>query len=224
MKSENTEILTESRDKFFDFVKLCNGNYRLVTPSIYLYKKIIEKHKHYGSMNKLLDDDEFIELIYMTLIAWNMNQRGAKMVQFKDFKNSILKNKEPLEELYKYKIYTLDEEHLNEVLEKTKKVFLSLRVMKTKSQIVGISKTMHFLLPDLIMPIDRRYTMNFFYGNNAYRNERNKEFQQLKEIFIKFYEISKKLKLSDRDVDNFNWNTSVPKLIDNAIIGIKNSE
>ncbi len=223
MKADKLHLILESRESFFNLVKKCNGVYRLISPSLYLYKKIIEKHRLDNDFNKLLSDDEFLELIYITLIAWNMDQRGAKLTSFDEFKKSMLDNRSCLNELYDYRLCSLSENDLDIVLNKIEKLFYELRVMKSKSKIVGISKTLHFLLPNLIMPIDRKYTMNFFYGHNAYNQDISKEFKTFKKVFIKFYEITKQLKLSDKDVDGFNWNTSIPKLIDNAIIGLTNS-
>ena len=40
------------------------------------------------------------------------------------------------------------------------------------------------------------------------------------DIFVKANRISKTLGLTGRDVTGEGWNTSVPKLIDNAIIGL----
>lgn len=92
--------------------------------------------------------------------------------------------------------------------------------MGTKRRIVGISKTLHFLLPNLVMPMDGRYTVNFFYGNNNNPEDvRLADCNVFKDIFIKTYDITKGLCLTQNDVDGNEWNTSVPKLIDNAIIG-----
>jgi hypothetical protein len=222
MKADKLNLILESRQSFFDLVKRCNGNYRIISPSFYLYKKIIDKHRFLKNLNALIKDDEFVELIYITLIAWDMNRRSAKLVPFEEFKESVLKNQPILNELYDYRLDFLSINDLDVILDKIEVLFSSLRVMKSKSKIVGVSKTLHFLLPNLIMPIDRKFTLNSLYGNNAYSQDVKKEFKTFKEVFIKFCEISKRLKLSDRDVNNFNWNVSIPKLIDNALIGINN--
>jgi hypothetical protein len=39
------------------------------------------------------------------------------------------------------------------------------------------------------------------------------------DIFTKTLQIIRKLELTGNDVDGEKWNTSIPKLIDNAIIG-----
>jgi hypothetical protein len=224
MKKDKLNLIFESRECFFDYVKKCNGDYRLVSPSLYLYKKIIEKHRKYNELDKLLDDDEFLELIYITLDAWNMNQRGAKLTSFEEFRKSVLNTRSPLKKLYPYKLNLLPQNNLDTVVSRIEEIFYALKVMKSKSKIVGISKALHFLLPNLIMPIDRKYTLNTFYGNNKYSQDIFREFKTFREVFTEFYQISKKLKLSEKDIDNFNWNTSIPKLIDNALIGSTNSK
>jgi len=94
-----------------------------------------------------------------------------------------------------------------------------MEIMKYRRRIVGVSKAMHFLLPDLVMPIDSTYTMPYFYGANKYNEKAEKEFQTFFDIFTKTHRIARNLKLTGNDVDGEKWKTSVPKLIGNAIIG-----
>ena len=60
-----------------------NRVYRPLSPAIYLYNKLITYHG--DKFNR-----DFIELVYVTLDAWNMNSRGAKLLEFGKFENSIL--------------------------------------------------------------------------------------------------------------------------------------
>lgn len=84
---------------------------------------------------------------------------------------------------------------------------------------MGVSKALHFLLPDLVMPIDSANTMPAFYGYNRYSDSAEKEFKTYSDIFVKLYTIAKRLKLTELDVNGWRWSCSVPKLIDNAIFG-----
>lgn len=222
MKQLNIDRLTASRKIFFDYVGRCNKNFRSLTPSIYLYQKIFEKHQsaEHG-LERLISDCNFLELIYVTLVSWNMNMRGAKMVDFKIFASSIQKHKKELIDLENIRLELLTEKEADELLVSIKSLFVSLRVMKSKSKIVGVSKTLHFLLPKLFPPIDRKYTMSFFYNHQNYFNDKNKDFESFSILMREFHQISQKMKLSQEDVDLCGWNTSVPKLIDNAIIGFE---
>ena len=76
--------------------------YRHLSPAIYLYNKIISYNG-----NKFSKD--FIELLYVTLDAWNMNSRAAKLSEFDDFKKSILDNKNLFKKLENLNIRNIEE-------------------------------------------------------------------------------------------------------------------
>ena len=214
------DLLTKSRGWFFDYVLIYNKKYRPDSDSFKFYKKIIEKHKQLKNYNLLFDDENFFDLLYETLKSWNLNQRAAKLTSPENLRNSILSLKNQITELSQFTLINLSPNNLEKILAKIRIIFNKVEVMNSKRRIVGVSKTLHFSLPDLIMPIDSKYTMEFFYGYNKYEaNEPEKEFNTFKEIFRNFYKIAKKLNLSEKDVDNIGWNTSIPKIIDNAIIG-----
>ncbi|MEJ5226821.1 hypothetical protein [Thermodesulfovibrio sp.] len=154
-----------NKREFFECLKICNENYRSGHDLVY-YRRIIEFHrKSENGLYGLLQKEEFYHLIMKTLEKWNMNQRGARLTTIDKFKDSIEKNAENLIKLSKLKLSQLNQSLLNEIKPKLKEIFSNLNVMETKSKIVGVSKTLHFLLPDLVMPIDRKFTLNFFQIN-----------------------------------------------------------
>ncbi len=164
------------------------------------------------SLGELFDDetDRFVELIYATLVAWDMNSRGAKMKYFDQFKASILANKERFKQLSSTRLETLSTATVGEVKMRLEQIYNNMHLMETSGRLVSNSKVMHFILPDLVMPMDRQNTLNFFFGNT---NESNTYFRR---IFSQSYEIAKKIDLTPF-LDE-QWNLSVPKVIDNAII------
>ena len=90
MKQANIDKILGSREDFFKYADICSINFRSLTPSIYLYQKIFEKQKMVNyQVEKLISDREFLELVYVTLVSWNMNMRGAKMVDINMFVESI---------------------------------------------------------------------------------------------------------------------------------------
>jgi len=90
------------------------------------------------------------------------------------------------------------------------KLYDNLSLMETKGKLVSNSKMMHYLLPDLVIPMDRQNTLNFFFGNT---NESKEKFLDIIECT---YYITQEINLS-KFLDD-EWNQSVPKIIDNAII------
>jgi hypothetical protein len=113
----------------------------------------------------------------------------------------------------------LSEKDIQKVQQQLKVLFCGLKIMATKRRIVGVSKALHFLLPDLALPIDSSNTMLAFYGYNRYEVGEIKESKTYSDIFEKSYKIAKQLNLTESDVNDCGWSCSVPKLIDNAIIG-----
>jgi hypothetical protein len=217
------DIATFSRRHFFFFVNKCNEVYRS-GHDLSLYRELIDMHRKRGSLEVILEDEEFLRKLHETLIKWNMNQKGARLASFIDLTKSIKFWRDYLVKLYEYKLFEDIDNDIAKINEMLEKVFCNLIVMESKRRIVGVSKALHFLLPDLIMPIDGKYTLPAFYGYNKFSNTPKKEFITFRQIFREFLEITDRLQLNQSDVDGEKWNTSVPKLIDNAIIGLMKSE
>ena len=189
------------------------SNYRPLDPGWYLYKKVCSEK----DINKKFEDN-FIELVYVTLSAWNMNSRGAKLSDFQKFKNSIRINKNLILNLSRYKLNNISEKDFDVTIKTCELLFESLNLVATdKPRLVTFSKTLHFLLPDLIVPIDRTYTLKFFYNNTNFIKDLPNQFKKFSEIFTECSKFAFKAKLESR-IDT-NWNQNIPKVIDNLIIG-----
>ena len=183
--------------------------YRPYDPGQYLYRLVTEVS------NETKFCDKFIELTYTTLIAWNMNQRGAKLSDFPTFKDSLLEHRQVIESLGGLRIETLTDikglaDKIEFLLEKLK------LVAKDKPKLVTFSKTLHYFLPNLLMPIDRAYTITFFYNSTSVPFEDSKQFKMYCDIFKQFQELAATYNFGDH-ID-MNWNRSIPKIIDNIII------
>ena len=87
IKNQLTTVFLTSENKKLipSWIEYTTNYYRPYDPGQFLYKQLIDYPKETGF------SDHFIELIYATLISWNMNQRGAKLSDFEIFKNSLLK-------------------------------------------------------------------------------------------------------------------------------------
>jgi len=188
-----------------------NEEYRPYDPGLYLYNLM----SNYSFEKKF--SDEFIELVYTTLTAWNMNQRGAKLAKFDLFKQSILDNKDTIQSLEKYRIEELDS--ITDAIEKPiRALFKKLDLVETQSKLVTFSKTLHFFLPNLLMPIDRAYTLRFFYKNYSEANA-DEQIQIYLDILDQFRQFAKKHRDNKAFKErNKRWDKNLPKMIDNIII------
>ena len=109
-----------------------------------------------------------------------------------------------------------------------KEIFCGVKVMASGTSLVGNSKVMHHMLPNVIPPIDREYTLSFLRGNTTIRNDLEAEWLIMKEIISQFFIpvasdatfYSKAEHWMKRNED-YPWDTSVLKVVDNLVIGLK---
>ena len=227
----NYENINNLIDNFSEYIKLFEINNPFSGPSEYFYiHKIIRvtKNKDYGAVFT----HEFIEWIYATLASWGMHRmgpenKGAKMNDFDSFKECIMQNKNKIIQLNNLEISKLN---VKNSMDDIKDLYISFwPLMKSNSKLVATSKVMHFLIPSLIPPMDREYTMKFFKKNlptikssEDYKNI-NKEFEIFSSVLSEFSYISKQVDCT-KFIDT-NFSPTVPKIIDNAIVSyMKNNK
>ncbi len=144
-------------------------------PSSYFYLKVIDMIRN-NNYEKLFLDTTFVEYLYATLASWGMHRmdKHTRMTDFEEFRSSIIKNKDIFLDLSSKKIREVE---IGEIEQKLLDVFRSLKVMSRKEspRLVAHSKIMHFLLPDLIPPIDKGHIIFFLYGSW----KRNKKMVQI---------------------------------------------
>ncbi len=180
-------------------------------PDLYFYRKTMELRRK-KPLNELFDDvsDRYLELIYATLVSWDMNSRGAKMKYFDDFKLDVINNKKSFLYLSPYSLDLISDAKFLEVKRICGTLSDNLHIMRSSGRLVSNSKLMHFILPDLLMPMDRQNTLNFFFGNTG---ESKRRFLTILE---RSHQIAKNIDL--QQFLNEEWNLSKPKVIDNGII------
>jgi hypothetical protein len=108
-----------------------------------------------------------------------------------------------------------------------KKVFCGIRCMKTGTSLVGNSKVMAHLLPNLIPPVDREYTLRFLLGSGQITNGIDIEWTTLAEILDDFfYPVISTPLFQQKAVewlaqsDRSKWDSSQLKIVDNLVIGL----
>nr|MBP7088467.1 hypothetical protein [Candidatus Omnitrophota bacterium] len=150
------------------------------------------------------------ELMYATLVSWDMNSRGAKMEYFDQFRDSIRAQKDKLKLLWKKEITAVTD--IEEILSIVAQIYDGLNLMKTKGRLVSNSKVLHYILPSLLMPMDRQNTLVYFYKYTI--ESRQKYLDIIRGSFEMISNIGKNV---DYYIDT-EWNKTIPKTIDNAIL------
>jgi len=145
------DVLSYDKVLFLEMVKKCNETYRS-GHDLSSYLQIISAHRRTRNIIQLIENPDFVKTIYETLRLWNMNQQGAVLESYQRINESILNCQEYLVELYGIELNKISSTELVNLKDVMFLLFRDLKIMKSKRRIVGVSKTMHFLLPDLIMP------------------------------------------------------------------------
>ncbi len=182
-------------------------------PAYYLYDTLmgLPKAKRYS--------DEHLFTLYATLAAWGMNSRGARLAEFGIFKKSILVHREKIEQLSILKLQNV--KNHSEISDNIRFLFDKLKLVeKGKRKLVTFSKTMHYLAPNLLMPVDGQKILMFFYNNANIPKEDEKQLAIYFNIFdeyTSFYEKRKDVLQSYKE-NKIAWKRTIPKIIDNLII------
>ena len=193
-------------------------------PQIYFHIKTIERRYGYEKPSQAAGDIRFIEYLYATLIAWGIGSgrgRGkVRLVEFDDFRSQIKQAAGSLDALRGQRIEAITQVHdLSNRLWAAVDA-LAITVNEDGSpviaKIVSGSKTLHHLLPDLIPPIDNKYTPKFF-GRGPIGQGKEPVFR---DVFCDFVRWTKELHPHLTPlVRSDTFNTSIPKVMDNMIVG-----
>ncbi|MCL1947187.1 MAG: hypothetical protein FWF51_08595 [Chitinivibrionia bacterium] len=183
-------------------------------PSLYFHSKAIEAAK-----SDFLSE-RHIEMIYALLPAWGMHRMGktnTKIIAWKQFYDEIIKEKVRLEK-YRKSVISNNDDFINEIVD----LLFDIKVSISKSTLVSSSKVLHHILPNLISPIDRKYSIRFMGANPSNELGKEKNEKELAKIFIcGMYDFliknEKKLTEYKKNINN-EFNTSLTKLFDNLVV------
>lgn len=190
-------------------------------PSLYFHQRAIDRRRGHSDAASLLADTQFLEYVYAVLPAWGMHRMGnqkAKVVDFELMVDSLRAMVGPIQALWDVEISNIGDQVAGEIGDRVWEIIASLRVSQSETRIVAGSKALHHVLPDLVPPIDRQYTFQFFTGQKSVQHGETKAFA---EWFPYFCEIGSSC---DRAISRVLHRggfmaTSRSKIIDNAIIG-----
>jgi hypothetical protein len=179
------------------------------------HRETIARRRELGSVAKAIDDDRFIASLYRTLRAWGIGIRASSLKPRENFAGAIRSNLPAICELENM---SLDDPALDvgRVGRSVWRLIDGLDIVSNTTRIVPGSKALHHLLPELVVPMDRAYTQAFFQWQNAkFQYEQDVCFVQ---AFAAFAETARRA--NPAQYVGQGWNTSLAKVIDNALVGM----
>jgi hypothetical protein len=192
-------------------------------PCLYFHFKTLSLLRQHNSVADAIRDDAFLESLYATLTAWGLHRmgpRGAKLRDFTVMAESIKEVADRITMLSRFALFHLNADEIPSVAENIWAVIASLKIGFGETKIVAGSKALHHILPDLIPPIDRQYTIRFFLNNKSlYQGDKS----AFLEMFPYFHQIAIQRRAQIERRVGTGMNTSPTKVIDNAIVGFVQS-
>lgn len=185
-------------------------------------------HFHLRSLEaaRTQDFERFAEYVYAVLASWGMHRMGpggSKMREFEEFRASMQVVWPAALRLQEKAPGDLNETDWSDL----KTVFCKIRCMASGTSLVGNSKVMAHLLPRLIPPVDREYTLKFLFRNGQITNGIEVEWKKLVRILEGFFYpiVQSSVFQSNAEIwltcnDAFKWDTSPMKVVDNLVIGL----
>ena len=192
-------------------------------PSLHFHKRAIEEcNANFLSLTH-------IEMIYAMLTSWGMHKMGdtkTKIINFNDFKKQIIENEYQLNELKNKNIKEIEINELSNFIINT------FRFTESKSFLVSATKVLHHIIPNLISPIDKQYSIRFMIQSKDQFSKKSKggkysslPYNNKKEVDYVSAFLSDMHDFIDRNnsvlkeyLNKGEFNTSLTKIFDNLVI------
>lgn len=145
-----------------------------------------------------------------------MGPGDTKLVEFPVLADSFRKLEQPIRMLSVLALADLTMEEIKNVSEQVWTVISGLHIGCGLTKIVAGSKALHHVLPELVPPIDREYTIRFFFHHKTLSQGDAVAFQ---EIYPRFHRIAVERRGQIQLRIGRGMHTSATKVIDNAIVG-----
>lgn len=174
----------------------------------------IARLREMGGPRAAIQDPTFLSLLRKTLRAWGIGSRGSRLVSEEEFAHRMAARAQQLQELADLSIDDLELDR-RELIDVVWALIRDLGVVENKAKIVAGSKTLHHLLPDLVVPIDGRWTGAFFGWPATYLTTRQE--QTFAETYGSYIDIARATE--PQQFVGHGWRTSRTKVLDNAAIG-----
>lgn len=179
------------------------------------HRETIRLRRALGSANAALHDVPFLESRHQTLQAWGIGLRASRLRPLREFTGALQAKTEAIGELDNVAI---DQPGLDvsSIAAKLAHLFQTLNIVDNDARVVAGSKALHHVLPELVVPIDRAYTVPFFgWAPTRFQYASQECFVEAFHGFVKIAAATK-----PEQYVKEGWYTSRTKVLDNAVVGL----
>ncbi len=181
--------------------------------------KALKRRATFSSAAEAVVDPEFADDVRDVLAEWGVGTRGAALIPPTAFRIEMEKVAPRLGALETLQV---DDNGLDahrtaltiwDVM--SSMCLVTKKGQPVKNKLVGGSKALHHVLPNLVFPIDREYTQTFFGWHNPEFQYNPRDCFIL--IFVALAELATRVHPTQFIADR--WMSSPTKILDNAIVG-----
>lgn len=218
--SRQTDALTTH---FSDCLAAFENSHIFSGPSVYFHQKTIALRKKHKRADKAIDDPVFMESLYATLTAWDMHHLGnthARLVEYGPFCASFQRMKEDIQYMDQFNMPELTMGDGPFLPQFFWEIISELEVSVGAAKLIGGPKALHHLIPNVLPPIDREYTLRFLLNSSRVKRDGREELNKIWPYLVTInFQNTNKIK---RALSRGGFmNTSYSKVIDNAIVGAR---
>jgi hypothetical protein len=145
-----------------------------------------------------------------------MGPGNTKLRDIGELKTSLRSEAPRLERMSQVSITSFREHDATRVARAIWSIMATLKVSVAEARIVANSRTLHHVLPSLVPPIDREYTLRFFYGRKMLSIGEDDAFT---EMYVHLHRLATLHSAEITARIGKGWHTSETKVVDNAIVG-----
>ena len=201
---------------FGRYVQVYDEQVSFTSRQLAAHRACLALREQSGSVQAAVNDTQFVDALRRTLRAWRIGNRASKLVpqmQFTAALQSALPGLEGLEGL------TIDATDLPiDTAERLWQLIESLGVVENQAKIVAGTKTLHHLLPDLAVPMDREWTGKFFQFHLPEWQDARSQRRIFTLAYRQFVHVARQVQ-PQQYVTGHGWRTCRTKMLDNALIG-----
>jgi hypothetical protein len=178
------------------------------------YLATIRLRGKFATVRDAIANDEFLQSLHSTLLGYFGLARSTKILPLELFRRELRKHEQS--------IASFDGRNLaaepNATCVELWKLIQQLTTAECKRRLVSGTKTLHLLLPDLVVPVDGKYTGAFLFRYVTDFDAGDPEQQTFRIAFAAFQTIAKAVDPKTY-VGTHPMHTTPTKVIDNGVMG-----
>lgn len=178
------------------------------------HRRTIDLRRELGSAEHAIEDDRFVDSLYETLQAWGNGRRRSNLVSSENFATALRTH---LPKIVALDALSIEDPWLDVegVASRISELIGELGVVNNSATIVPGTMTLHHILPDLVVPLNREWSGQFFqWRPHDVQNPTERTFTN---TFTVLAHVG--AQVTPSRLLNEGWNSSSSKVLDNAVIG-----